>query len=70
MDIRKFTLNAQGGGGASGDPTYNNVNTGLGAFGIGWSTKEIMIQGAVADARGISMAKVNNISNIRTLGPQ
>lgn len=27
-----------------------------------------MIQGAVADARGISMAKVNNISNIRTLG--
>lgn len=59
---------AQSGGGATGDPTYNNVNTGLGAFGIGWSTKEIMIQGAVADARGISMAKVNNISNIRTLG--
>jgi len=27
-----------------------------------------MIQDAVAEARGISMAKVNNISNIRTLG--
>ena len=60
--------NAQSGGGGTGDPTYNNVNTGLGAFGIGWSTKEIMIQGAVAEARGISMAKVNNISNIRALG--
>jgi len=59
---------AAGQGGASGDPTYNNVNTGLGAFSIGWNTKGIMIQGAVAEARGISMAKVNNISNIRTLG--
>jgi hypothetical protein len=62
--------NAQGSGGASGDPTYNNVNTGLGAFGIGWSTKEIMIQGAVADARGISMAQAekSTFSQVRALG--
>jgi hypothetical protein len=46
----------------------DKLNKIIGAFGIGWSTKEIIIQGAVAEARGISTAKVNNISYIRSLG--
>ncbi len=35
------------------DKTYQNANTGLGAFGVGSSTKELMIQGAVAQSRGV-----------------
>jgi hypothetical protein len=62
------TEKAQSGGGASGDPTYNNVNTGLGALGIGWGTKELMMKAAVAEVRGISIAKVNSVSNLRVLG--
>jgi hypothetical protein len=48
--------------------SFNNINSGLGAFGIGWGTKELIIQAAVANARGINMVDVNNFSNIRILG--
>lgn len=63
--------NGSGGGGNQGtaaNSTYNNISNDVGAFGIGWSTKEVMLQGAVAEARGISMSSANNISNIRALG--
>jgi hypothetical protein len=48
--------------------SFNNINSGLGAFGIGWGTKELIIQAAVANARGINIVDVNNFSNIRILG--
>jgi hypothetical protein len=52
----------------AGDPTYNNLNNAIGAFSIGWSTKELMIKGAVAGARGVSLANVKNLHYIRALG--
>ncbi len=50
------------------DPTLSKIGTGMGAFSFGWGTKELMIQSVVAQSRGISIASVNNISNMRVLG--
>lgn len=47
---------------------YNQIGNNLGAFGLGWGTKQILMQSAVAEARGISIAGVNNISYLRALG--
>ncbi len=53
-----------------GDKTFQNINTGLGASGIGLGAKELMIQGAVAQSRGVSLAQAgkSSISQIRALG--
>ena len=50
--------------------SWTNLQTGIGAFGVGWSIKGLMIKGAVADARGISMAQAgkSTISQVRALG--
>lgn len=48
---------------------YSSLGNNLGAFGLGWGTKELLMQGAVASSRGISINNINNISNIRAVGP-
>ena len=67
MILEVTFVNAQRGGGSW---WINDFNNGLGAFGIGWSTKEIIIQCAVAEARGINMALAgkSSFSQVRALG--